>query len=150
LNPRLVLVRTLFVLGLTQLIGWGTLGLIAIVGREMADDLGMSVTAVFAGNSILYLVMGLCAPLLASTFASVGARLVMICGTAAAVLGFAVLAVAHGPLSYGCDAVLGCAILCSCSALVILFILGRRRPADRRAVTLALPPSAAAAPRPPG
>jgi hypothetical protein len=29
---------------------------------------------------------------------------------------------------FGCDAVLGLAILCSCGALVILFILGRRRP----------------------
>jgi len=68
LIPRPVLVRTLIVLALTQLIGWGSVGLVAIVGRQMADDLRMDVAAVFAGNTILYLVMGLCAPLLAKTF----------------------------------------------------------------------------------
>jgi predicted MFS family arabinose efflux permease len=92
--------RTLIVLALTQLIGWGSVGLIAIVGRQMADDLGMDLTAVFAGNSILYLVMGLCAPLLAKSFAGFGARLVMIGGTAVAGLGFAVLALSEGPVMY--------------------------------------------------
>jgi hypothetical protein len=62
LIPRPVLVRTLTVLALTQLIGWGTVGLVAIVGRQMADDLRMDIAAVFAGNTILYLVMGLCSP----------------------------------------------------------------------------------------
>jgi len=93
-------VRTLIVLGLTQLIGWGSVGLIAIVGRQIADDLGMDVAAVFAGNSILYLVMGLCAPLLAKTFGQIGARLVMICGTVVAILGFAALALSFGPVTY--------------------------------------------------
>jgi predicted MFS family arabinose efflux permease len=95
-----VLFRTLVVLALTQLIGWGSVGLVAVLGRQMADDLRMSVTAIFAGTSILYLTMGLCAPLLAKTFARHGARPVMICGTAAASLGFAVLAHAHGPVTY--------------------------------------------------
>jgi predicted MFS family arabinose efflux permease len=97
---RPVLVRTLIVLALTQLIGWGTVGLVAIVGRQMADELGMSVAAIFAGNSILYLVMGVCSPFLAKTFARLGARLVMICGTAVAILGFAALAFAHGLVTY--------------------------------------------------
>ena len=97
---RAVLVRTLIVLALTQLIGWGTVGLIAIVGRQMADDLQMSVAAIFAGNSVLYLVMGLCSPFLAKTLATLGARRVMICGTAVAILGFAALALAHGPVAY--------------------------------------------------
>ncbi len=97
---RPVLVRTLIVLALTQLIGWGTVGLVAIVGRRMADDLGMGVAAVFAGNSILYLAMGLCSPLLAKAFARLGARLVMICGTVIAILGFAALAFSHGPVAY--------------------------------------------------
>jgi predicted MFS family arabinose efflux permease len=98
--PRPVLVRTLIVLALTQLIGWGSVGLVAIVGRQMADDLGMDVAAVFAGNSILYLVMGLCSPLLANAFARVGARRMMISGTTMEILGFAVLALAQGPVGY--------------------------------------------------
>ncbi len=97
---RLVLVRTLIVLALTQLIGWGTVGLIAILGRQMAYDLRMSVTAVFAGNSILYLMMGLCAPALAKTFVRFGSRLVMIYGTVVASIGFSVLAFAKGPVTY--------------------------------------------------
>jgi predicted MFS family arabinose efflux permease len=88
------------VLALTQLIGWGTVSLVAITGRQMADDLRMSVTAVFAGNSILYLVMGLCSPLLANVFARVGARRMMIGGTAVEILGFAALALADGPVTY--------------------------------------------------
>jgi hypothetical protein len=100
LIPRPVLVRTLIVLALTQLIGWGTVGLVAIVGRQMANDLRMDVAAVFAGSSILYLMMGLCSHLLAKTFARLGARLVMICGTTVAILGFAALALAHGPVAY--------------------------------------------------
>ena len=97
---RPILVRTLVVLALTQLIGWGTVGLLAIVGRPMADDLGMSVTAVFTGNSILYLVMGLCSPLLAKLFARLGARRVMIGGTAVMTTGFAGLALAQGPVEF--------------------------------------------------
>jgi predicted MFS family arabinose efflux permease len=97
---RSVLVRTLIVLALTQLIGWGTVGLIAVVARPMADDLHMDVAAVFAGNSILYLVMGLCSPLLAKAFARLGARRIMIGGTALAIPGFATLAFAHGPAAY--------------------------------------------------
>jgi predicted MFS family arabinose efflux permease len=100
LISRPVLVRTLIVLALTQLIGWGTVGLVAIVARQMADDLRMDVAAIFAGNSILYLVMGLCSPLLAKPFARLGARLVMIGGTAVAIPGFAVLALAQGPAAY--------------------------------------------------
>jgi MFS family permease len=100
LIPRSVLLRTLIVLGLTQLIGWGTVGLVAIVARQMADDLRMSVTAIFAGNSILYLVMGLCSPFLAKTFVTLGARRVMICGTVIAIFGFVALALARGPVVY--------------------------------------------------
>ena len=36
---------------------------------------------------------------------------------------------------FGCDAVLSLAILCSCSALVILFILSRRRPSHEPAMS---------------
>jgi MFS family permease len=100
LIPRPVLIRTLIVLGVTQLIGWGTLGLVAIVGRQMAVDLGMGVTAAFAGNSILYLVMGLCSPFLGRLFTELGSRQVMMGGTAVAILGFAALALARGPVGY--------------------------------------------------
>ena len=94
MKSRFLLVRTLIVLGVTQLIGWGTVSLVAIVGRQMADDLQMDVAAVFAGNSVLYVVMGLCAPFLARPFVRLGARRVMIVGTVIAIAGFVALALA--------------------------------------------------------
>ncbi|QCI66273.1 MFS transporter [Phreatobacter stygius] len=94
------IVRVLFVLSVAQVIGWGTVGLPAIVGRHMAADLHMDLAAVFGGSSILYVTMGLCAPLLARAFARFGARLVMMAGTLAAVPGFVLLALAHEPIAY--------------------------------------------------
>lgn len=75
------LVGVPLVLAITQLIGWGTIGLPAIVGRDLAADLGMSLPAVFGGTSVLYVTMGLCAPWLAKAFARHGARKVMMVGT---------------------------------------------------------------------
>jgi predicted MFS family arabinose efflux permease len=88
------------VLAVTQVVGWGTTGLLAIVGREVAVDLDMDIAAVFAGTSILYVVMGLWAPLLARPFMRYGARRVMIGGTILIVPGFLLLAAAHGPLLF--------------------------------------------------
>ena len=94
------IVRTLIVLAVAQLVGWGTVGLLAIVGSQIAVDLHLSIAAVFAGNSVFYVVMGLWAPPLAKAFNSFGARNVMIAGTILAAPGFVVLAVSHGPLLY--------------------------------------------------
>ncbi|KYG98952.1 MFS transporter [Bradyrhizobium sp. DOA1] len=94
------LIGVLLVLAITQLIGWGTIGLPAIVGREMAADLGMSRPAVFAGTSVLYVTMGLCAPWLAKAFARHGARKVMMIGTIVAVPGFVLLFFAREPMLY--------------------------------------------------
>ncbi|MEK9285054.1 MULTISPECIES: MFS transporter [unclassified Bradyrhizobium] len=94
------LIGILLVLAITQLIGWGTIGLPAIIGRDLAADLGMSLPAVFAGTSVLYVTMGLCAPWLAKAFARHGARKVMMLGTVIAVPGFVVLSVAREPMLY--------------------------------------------------
>ncbi|MCA6122959.1 MFS transporter [Bradyrhizobium sp. WSM 1704] len=90
----------LLVLAITQLIGWGSLGLPAIVGNAIAADLHIALPAVFAGTSTLYVVMGLCGPLLAEPFRRLGARRVMIAGTLASVLGFILLACAHEAALY--------------------------------------------------
>lgn len=90
----------LFVLSVTQIVGWGTVGLPSIVGRQMAGDLKMDISSVFAANSVLYVVMGLWAPFLAKVFARFGARRVMIGGTILSAVGFLLLAVCHGPLLY--------------------------------------------------
>jgi hypothetical protein len=48
------MVRALMVLARTRLIGWGTVGLIAIVGQQMAGDLHTDIATVFSGSSVLY------------------------------------------------------------------------------------------------
>lgn len=97
-NPRIA--RVLIVLAFAQIIAWGTIGLLAIVGRTIATDLHMDIAAVFAGSSILYVVMGLCAPWLSAPFTRFGARRVMIAGSALAGPGFILLALAQNPLTY--------------------------------------------------
>ncbi|WP_128926382.1 MFS transporter [Bradyrhizobium guangxiense] len=94
------LIGVLLVLAITQLVGWGTIGLPAIVGRDLAADLGMSLPAVFAGTSVLYVAMGLCAPWLAKSFARHGARTVMMVGTVVTAPGFVLLSLAREPMLY--------------------------------------------------
>ena len=53
------IIGILVVVAIGQVIGWGTVGLLAVVGREVAADLGMDISAVFAGNSIFYVATGL-------------------------------------------------------------------------------------------
>jgi len=94
------LIGVLLVLAITQLIGWGTIGLPAVVGRDLGADLGMSLPAVFAGSSVLYVTMGLCAPWLAKAFARHGARKVMMVGTVVSAPGYVVLFFAREPILY--------------------------------------------------
>ena len=94
------IVRVLVVLAITQLVGWGTIGLPAVVGRDIAADLHMTLSEVFAGTSVLYVAMGLCAPWLAKAFTRLGARHVMMVGTAVAVPGFVLLSLAQEPVVY--------------------------------------------------
>src|SRR3569833_4032591 len=97
-NPRII--RVLIVLAVTQLIGWGTVSLPAVIGRQMAADLHMDLAAVFAGTSVFYIAMGLASPWLARPFTRYGARRVMMVGTLVSTPGFILLAVAQGPLAY--------------------------------------------------
>ncbi|MCK1744078.1 MFS transporter [Bradyrhizobium sp. 139] len=94
------LIGLLLVLAVTQLVGWGTVGLPAIVGRDLAADLGMSLPVAFAGTSVLYVSMGLCAPWLAKSFARHGARNVMMAGTVVAIPGYVLLSFASEPMLY--------------------------------------------------
>ena len=94
------MLRVLVVLAIGQIIGWGTVGLLSVVGRQVAADLQMDITAVFAGGSIFYVLMGLCAPILAKPFIRFGARRLMIAGTLVGAPGFVVLSLAQGPLMF--------------------------------------------------
>ena len=88
------------VLAITQLVGWGTLSLPAVIGEDLARDLGLSLTAVFAGTTVTLVVTGFVTSLLANAFVRHGARLIMATGSLIAAPGFWLLAIASGPLSY--------------------------------------------------
>src|SRR2546427_6145365 len=90
----------LFILAIAQVIGWGTVGLLAVVGGQVAADLHMDISAVFAGSSVLYVGMGLWAPILGKAFTRFGARWVMISGAIVGAPGFVLLSLAHGPVLY--------------------------------------------------
>jgi predicted MFS family arabinose efflux permease len=112
----------LVVLSVTQLIGWGTISLPAIIGRQMAADLKIDISLVFAASSILFVVMGLCAPVLARAFIRFGARRVMMAGTMVAAPAFVLLSAARGPLSYAAAwALLGAA--CSATLTTAAYIV---------------------------
>ncbi|MGH6643188.1 MAG: MFS transporter [Bradyrhizobium sp.] len=121
--------RVLIVLAIGQIIGWGTVGLLAVVGGQIAADLNMGLSAVFAGSSIFYVLMGLCAPILAKPFIRFGARRVMIAGTLIGAPGFVVLSVAHGPLQFFVAWVLlgagGSATLATAAYIMLNEVAGR-------------------------
>jgi len=121
--------RVLIVLAITQVIGWGTVGLLAVVGGQVAADLHMDISAVFAGNSIFYVLMGLCAPILAKPFTQFGARRVMIAGTIIGAPGFVLLSLAHGPIQFFAAWVIlgtaGSATLATAAYIMLNEIAGR-------------------------
>ena len=93
-------IGVLIVLAIAQVIGWGTVSLPAVIGRQIAGDLHMDISAVFAGTSILYVAMGVWSPILGRAFTEFGARRVMMAGTMIGVPGFVMLSLAHGPVLY--------------------------------------------------
>src|SRR4029079_10040017 len=129
------IIGVLVVGAIGQVIGWGTVGLLAVVGREVGADLGMDIAAVFAGNSIFYVATGLCARVLAKAFIRFGARRVMIAGTIVAAPGFVLLSNSTGPVSFFAAWVIlgtgGSATLATATYILLNEIAGR---SARRAI----------------
>jgi MFS family permease len=123
------IIRVLVVLAVTQLVGWGTVSLPAVIGRQLAADLHMDIAAVFAGTSVFYIAMGLASPWLAGPFTRHGARRVMMAGTLVSVPGFALLAAAQGPFIYFAGwlflGVAGSATLTTAGLIVLNEVAGR-------------------------
>ena len=90
----------LVMLAVTQIIGWGTISLPAVIGDLLSRDVGISLPLVFAGSTTMLVVTGVTALLLSRAFVIYGARLVMAAGSVVAAAGFVLLANAHGPTLY--------------------------------------------------
>lgn len=88
------------VLAVTQLVGWGTISLPAVIGEQLSQDLSLSLPAVFAGTTVMLIVTGLSAPLIGGAFVRFGARAIMAAGSLIAAPGFVLMAAATGPTLY--------------------------------------------------
>ena len=94
--PGAVSRRTVWCLGLSQLVCWGiTFYMIALFGELIAADMGWSRSAVFGGFSAALVVMGATSPLIGRLIDERGGRPVMVAGSCLSALGCVVIASAH-------------------------------------------------------
>ncbi|RYE48113.1 MAG: MFS transporter [Hyphomicrobiales bacterium] len=125
----------LVILSITQLMGWGTISLPAVLGEQFARDLGISLPGAFAGTAVMLVVSGFISPLLSSVFVRYGARLVMSAGSLAAVPGFFLLSMASGPLGYYAGwVVLGVAGACMLSVATYILLNEIEGPRAKRSI----------------
>jgi predicted MFS family arabinose efflux permease len=94
-------VRTVSVLALGQLIGWGTtFEAVGAIGRKLAPDLGIANEIVFAGLSVMMVTSALASPLTGRMLDRFGAARVLAIGTLFFAAGLCMLASAQGAISY--------------------------------------------------
>lgn len=84
--------RVLFVLALTQIAGWGMIGVLPVIAPKVAASFGISLASVFLGTSIMFVAMGLAAPWAGRAFRRFGSREAMTAGAATIGLGLCLLA----------------------------------------------------------
>lgn len=108
-------IRVFCVLALTQILGWGAVGLLPVLAARIAADLGVDLAPVFLGTSVMFVAMGLCAPVAGRGFRRFGARRVMACGAVGIGAGLGIMGLARGMvvflLSWGVIGVAGAAFL---------------------------------------
>lgn len=104
--------RSVHVLGVTQIIGWGTTFYVpAVLAPALMSDMGWSRTALFGAFSMSLLLGGLLAPYAGRAIDRVGGRAVMTAGSAVAALGLCVMALASDlPTYFAAWAILGLAM----------------------------------------
>ncbi len=84
--------RVLLVLALTQITGWGMIGILPVIAPKVAVEFGSSLPSVFLGTSVMFVAMGLTAPWAARAFRRFGTRQVMAAGAGMIGLGLGLLA----------------------------------------------------------
>jgi MFS family permease len=97
----LIVRKTVFSLGLSQLISWGiSYYLIGCFGERIAADLGWTRGVVYGGFSLALLVMGVMSPVAGRLIDRYGGRRVMVAGSLLNAAGCAGLALSHDVPSY--------------------------------------------------
>lgn len=89
-------VLVLLLLALTQIVGWGVVGVLPVIAAPVASDLGATLPSIFLGTSVMYVAMGLAAPLAGRAFRRFGTRRAMAAGAGLIGLGLALLALSPG------------------------------------------------------
>ncbi|GAA5157407.1 MFS transporter [Viridibacterium curvum] len=90
-----VLIRIVCALGLTQIIGWGSLYYsVAVLAKPMADSLQCDVSWVFGAFSAALVVSGLCAPHAGRAIDRFGGRAVLAAGSVLAAASLLIIALA--------------------------------------------------------
>jgi len=84
--------RVLVVLALTQIAGWGMIGVLPVIAPRVASEFGISLSSVFLGTSFMFVAMVLAAPWAGRAFRRFGSREVMTVGAGAIGLGLGLLA----------------------------------------------------------
>ena len=94
-------VRLISILSASQLLGWGTtFDMPSVLGRPMARDLGLPFETIFAGLSVMMIMVALGSPRIGRLLVSIGAARVLAAGSGILAAGLAGLASAQGPVSY--------------------------------------------------
>jgi MFS family permease len=104
--------RTVWALGVSQLIGWGiSYYVVAVFQPAIMAEMGWSAGVVQGGFALALLAMGVCSPGIGWLIDLAGGRAVMTAGSAALALGCVLLAASHSYPVYFCAwAVLGVAM----------------------------------------
>lgn len=88
--------RTIFCIGMTQLINWGiTFYMPGAFGAAIMAETGWSPVVTFSGLTVAMLVMGLVSPLTGPVMARIGGRTMMMAGTFAIAVGCFLMAFTH-------------------------------------------------------
>ena len=99
-RSTLVRFRLIAILSLTQIIGWGTtFDMPGVLGRRMADSLGLANELVFGGLTVMLLVVGLAGPLTGRLMARHGPARVLALGSVLMAAGLVLLSLSEGLVS---------------------------------------------------
>lgn len=87
----------LLVLALTQITGWGAVGVLPVIAPPIAAEFGGSLPSIFLGTSVMYAAMGLAAPWVGRAFRRFGPRHVMAAGAGTIGLGLCLVSRSPNP-----------------------------------------------------
>jgi len=88
------------ILAITQVAGWGVVGVLPVLASFIAEDLQVDLATAFMGVTAMYVVMGLSAPVVGKAFEKLGVKHVMLCGAGVIGVAFAAMASVNSLAAY--------------------------------------------------